>query len=203
MEAQGQQAAGDHLPARRLLAGELHGRADERRHAGVRRLAGCGERVVARGQMRHSVNRLGEVALDAQELGLQSRRGLRILRHGAGQLRAHLAQLGATMAVEDVALGGLERAQAHERALDLVLDVLDAHRAGVRGRGGGGSLGQGRLHQLHNLLERALLGHLARIAERAAHRRGDLLGPIRLHAPIALFDPRDLSHVRLLVIHNM
>ena len=179
VEGEGEQACRHHLPARGLLARELHSCLRERvealfgGHAGLYEATGLGQ------QRGEGVLGFGKVPLDAGERGVEL-----VVSHRGAQGLAHEPELASAVAVEDVALGHVEEALAHEDALDDVLDVLHAGHA---------ALGHGRFDVLEKCREnlgRCLLGArlLGYLGKGALDCRGDLVGVVGLGAAVSLGD---------------
>ena len=177
VEGEGEQAGGHHLPARGLLARELHGGLGERAealvgaHAALHEAAGLGQKGG------EGVVLLGEVALDALEDGVEL-----VGAGGGADGLTREAGLGARVAVEDVALGHVEVALLHEGALDDVLDVLHGRDAalghgGLDGREQGGErLGRGGLAS----------GLGRNLGKRPVDGRGDLRSIVGLRVAVTL-----------------
>ena len=149
-----QKARGDHLPTWGLLTGELNGRANERAEARIGILAGAREGAESSREHGQVIGWIVKVALDAGEGAVEVLDGVVLrrdsgvvicggrdagchealftcdspaqARNGTRELDTNRALFGPLMAVEDVAFRYLEMAAFHERALNQVLNPLNA-----------------------------------------------------------------------------
>ena len=120
---------------------------------------------------------------DGRELGGERDIVPRDLAH---HLVARGAQLGASVAVEDVALCRVEVAAAHEGLLHEVLDLLDAR-----------SVLEASLHVSEDRRKLLARGDGAPVRKGPGHGRDDLLAVIALHASVPLHYVHGVSRLSL------